>query len=107
MRARLIEDELVYILFPEGTRSRDGAMGSFRPGLGAFVAGSQVPVVPCHIEGAFAAWPAVRRFPRPGKLRLRIGAPLHFADVAQDRTGWAEVAARSEAAVRALGTSVR
>jgi len=103
LRARLIEDELVYILFPEGTRSRDGRMGAFQPGLGAFVAGSPVPVVPCHLEGAFAAWPATRRFPRPGKLHLRIGTPLSFEHTTQDRAGWTEVAARCEAAVRALG----
>lgn len=102
MRSRLIEDGLVYILFPEGTRSRDGRMAAFQPGLGAFVAGTAVPVVPCHLEGAFAAWPAGRRLPRPGKLRLRIGAPLSFAETAQDRAGWAEIAARCEAAVRAL-----
>ncbi|MBR0655516.1 lysophospholipid acyltransferase family protein [Plastoroseomonas arctica] len=103
LRTRLIEDELVYILFPEGTRSRDGSMGAFQPGLGAFVAGSAVPVVPCHLQGAFAAWPATRSWPRPGKLRLRIGAPLSFAETAQDRAGWVEVAARCEAEVRALG----
>ncbi|WP_431281445.1 lysophospholipid acyltransferase family protein [Humitalea sp. 24SJ18S-53] len=103
LRSRLVEDELVYILFPEGTRSRDGRMAAFQPGLGAFVAGSPVPVVPCHIDGAFAAWPAHRRFPRPGKLSLRIGTPLHFAATTQDRAGWTEVAAQCEAAVRALG----
>ncbi|MES2711628.1 MAG: lysophospholipid acyltransferase family protein [Pseudomonadota bacterium] len=103
LRTRLVEDELVYILFPEGTRSRDGQMAAFQPGLGAFVAGSAVPVVPCHLEGAFAAWPATRRMPRPGKLRLRIGTPLSFADSTQDRAGWTEIAARCEAAVRALG----
>ncbi|MGX9961876.1 lysophospholipid acyltransferase family protein [Roseomonas sp. F4] len=102
LRARLEEDGLVFILFPEGTRSRDGAMAPFQPGLGAFVAGSPVPVVPCWLEGAHAAWPPQRRLPRPGKLHLYIGPPLSFADTPQDRAGWAQVAARCEAAVRAL-----
>lgn len=102
LRARLAEDGLVFILFPEGTRSRDGAMAAFQPGLGAFVAGSAVPVVPCWLEGAHEAWPPQRRLPRPGRLRLHIGAPLSFAETSQDREGWAEVARRCEAAVRAL-----
>lgn len=102
LRARLIEDGLVYLLFPEGTRARDGVMGRFRPGLGALVAGSAVPVVPCYLEGAFACWPASRRWPRPGRLRLRIGAPLRFDGVANDREGWKLVAHEAEAAVRAL-----
>jgi 1-acyl-sn-glycerol-3-phosphate acyltransferase len=106
LRARLEEDALVYILFPEGTRSRDGIMGAFQPGLGAFVAGSAVPVVPCWLEGAHAAWPPQAKLPRPGRLRLHIGAPLGFADTPQDRTGWAEVAARCEDAVRALAPTM-
>lgn len=102
LRQRLAEDELVFILFPEGTRSRSGAMGRFLPGIGALVAGGTVPVVPCYLEGAHAAWPAGRRWPRPGPLRLRIGPPLDFSAIPDDKAGWMEVARRCEEAVRAL-----
>lgn len=102
LRERLVEDRLVYILFPEGTRCRDGVMGAFQPGIGALVAGSEVPVVPCYLEGAFAAWPPTRRFPKPGKLRLAIGAPIACGDLPSGRAGWEETARRCEAAVRAL-----
>jgi len=51
LRARLGDDGAVLILFPEGTRTRDGAMGTFRSGVGALVAGSEVPVVPCFLAG--------------------------------------------------------
>jgi 1-acyl-sn-glycerol-3-phosphate acyltransferase len=102
LRQRLEEDRLVFILFPEGTRSRSGAMGKFHQGIGALVAGGVVPVVPCFLAGAHAAWPAGRKLPRPGKLQLQIGAPLMFQDVTNDRAGWAKVAAACEAAVRAL-----
>ncbi len=37
-RARLLEDGAVLILFPEGTRSRTGAMARLRPGIGSLVA---------------------------------------------------------------------
>ena len=102
LRARLIEDRLVFVLFPEGTRSRDGEMTKFKPGIGAFVAGTEAPVVPCYLDGAFAAWPAHRRMPRRGALRLVIGASLRFDDLPNTRDGWDEVAARCEAAVRSL-----
>jgi 1-acyl-sn-glycerol-3-phosphate acyltransferase len=104
LRDRLVEDNLVFILFPEGTRSRNGEMGRFLPGIGALVAGSAVPVVPCHIEGAFACWPATRRLPRPGKLRVTIGQPLDLSAIANDKAGWMDIARRCEAAVRVLGT---
>jgi 1-acyl-sn-glycerol-3-phosphate acyltransferase len=103
LRLRLLEDRMVFILFPEGTRSRTGEMGRFRPGLGAFVAGTAVPVVPCYLSGAHACWPPDRGLPRPGRLDLTIGERLLFEDVANDREGWRDVATRTEAAVRALG----
>ena len=106
LRTRLTEDGLVFILFPEGTRSRDGALGRFRPGLGAFVAGSTVPVVPCFLHGAHACWPAARRLPRPGKLRLVIGAPLRFDSVPSTKRGWMQVALEAEQAVRSLEKSL-
>ncbi|HEY4253754.1 MAG TPA: lysophospholipid acyltransferase family protein [Roseomonas sp.] len=102
LRDRLVEDRLVFILFPEGTRSRDGAMARFQPGIGALVAGTDVPVLPCHLDGAFDAWPARRRMPRPGPLRLAIGAPILFQDQENTRAGWDAVATRCEAAVRSL-----
>ena len=102
MRRRLTDDGAVLILFPEGTRSRDGTMARFRPGVGALVAGRPIPVVPCWLEGAFAAWPAVRKFPRPGRLHLTIGPPLVFPDTAADRAGMLAIAEATEAAVRVL-----
>jgi 1-acyl-sn-glycerol-3-phosphate acyltransferase len=102
-RSRLIEDGLIYILFPEGTRSRDGAMARFKPGIGAFVAGTPVPVVPAFLDGAFAALPPHRGWPRPVRLRLTIGPPLRFAETPNDRKGWLAVAKSCEDAVRRLG----
>jgi 1-acyl-sn-glycerol-3-phosphate acyltransferase len=91
-----------YILFPEGTRSRTGEMGKFRAGVGMVVAATAVPVIPCHLEGTFCALPADRKIPRRAKIRLRIGAPLSFSDVANGREGWNGIATILEAAVRTL-----
>ena len=102
LRARLHEDGAVLILFPEGTRTRTGEMGPFRPGIGALVAGTDVPVVPCYLHGAFDAWPADRRLPRPLRLRLQIGPPLTFPEPATNRAALNAVSAACEAAVRAL-----
>jgi 1-acyl-sn-glycerol-3-phosphate acyltransferase len=107
LRERLVEDPLVYILFPEGTRSRSGAMGAFQPGLATLVAGTTVPMVPCRLEGAHEAWPPHRRLPRPGRIRLRIGRPLQFAEVAADAAGRAAVTEACQAAVEALAAGGR
>ena len=50
-RNLLAEDGNILILFPEGTRSTDGRIGTFKGGVGELVAGTPVPVVPCYLEG--------------------------------------------------------
>ena len=90
------------ILFPEGTRSRTGDMGRFRPGIGTLVAAHPIPVVPCFLAGAHAAWPPGRRLPRPGRLHLVIGPSLRFSEAPISRAGTVAVAEACEAAVRAL-----
>jgi len=92
LRERLAGGRCGYILFPEGTRARDGELAGFKPGLGMLVAGTATPVIPCHIEGAFAAWPPGKRLPRPRRLTLRVGKAVAFGDVKDERTGWEAVA---------------
>jgi 1-acyl-sn-glycerol-3-phosphate acyltransferase len=102
MRTRLLDEPCVYVLFPEGTRSRNGEMAPFRQGIGALVAASPVPVVPCYLDGAFAALPPHRLIPRPRRITVTLGAPLRFPATPNDKGGWGEVAAQAEAAVRLL-----
>lgn len=102
LRERLVEDRAIYLLFPEGTRSRDGLMGAFKPGLGMILGGADVPVVPCHLEGAFRALPPGAKWPWPSPLTLRIGAPRNFSHLPNERAGWAKLTSDLEAAVRAL-----
>lgn len=103
LRSKLVEQSCGYILFPEGGRSRDGRMQRFKSGLGMLVAGTDVPVIPCHLTETFDALPAGRFIPRPSRVTIAFGRPLRFREVANDRDGWALIAARAEAVVRALG----
>src|SRR3546814_20634381 len=45
------------IWFPEGSRSTDGRLQRFKPGIGVLLDRFRVPVVPVVIEGAHEAWP--------------------------------------------------
>ncbi|MBI2948722.1 MAG: 1-acyl-sn-glycerol-3-phosphate acyltransferase [Verrucomicrobia bacterium] len=103
LRERLINERCAYILFPEGTRTRDGCMNAFKPGIGMLVAGTQVPVVPGFLDGCFLAWPPQARLPRPRKVGLRIGQPVWCSHLADERSGWERATAELEAKVRALG----
>src|SRR6184192_4894238 len=53
LRRKLEEEKCIYVIFPEGSRSRDGRMAHFKHGLGMLVAETQVPVVPSFIAGTF------------------------------------------------------
>lgn len=92
----------VLILFPEGTRSETGELGRFRSGIGRLIEGTGVPVVPCHLKGAFEAMPKGSRFPRPRKLRLRIGEPLRFGERPPGRETVSAICAELQEAVAAL-----
>ncbi len=83
---RLLRNEgNVLILFPEGTRSVTGAMGRFRSGVGRLVEGTDLPVVPCHLSGAYRAFPKGSFLPRPVRLVLTIGSPRTYGGLPRGR----------------------
>src|SRR5213592_4839587 len=66
------------ILFPEGTRSRDGNLQPARSGIGLTVIKSNAPVVPVRVFGTFEAYGRQMRFPRPRPIAVKYGQPMHF-----------------------------
>lgn len=66
------------ILFPEGTRSPDGNLQPARSGIGLIVAKSTAPVVPVRVFGSYQAFGRHHKIPRPKKVIVRYGRPMHF-----------------------------
>ena len=66
------------ILFPEGTRTRDGKLQSVRSGIGLTVIKSRAPVVPVRVFGTFEAYGRHLRFPRPHRVAVKYGQPMRF-----------------------------
>jgi 1-acyl-sn-glycerol-3-phosphate acyltransferase len=95
----------ILILFPEGTRTTTGQIGEFKPGIGLLVAGTDIPVVPCHLTGAFEAWPKGKIIPRPRRVQLRIGAPQTFASCAPGKESAGHVCQQLRAAVQELAST--
>ncbi|HSU56072.1 MAG TPA: lysophospholipid acyltransferase family protein [Candidatus Dormibacteraeota bacterium] len=102
LRDRLINEPCGYILFPEGTRSRTGQMAPFRHGIGMLVAGTNVPVIPCHISGAFEALPPDAKWPRRSDIKVQIGKPQAFEQTPNERSGWRVISETLEETVRSL-----
>jgi len=67
------------ILFPEGTRTRDGKLQPARSGIGLTVIKSTAPVVPVRVFGTFEAYGRHLRIPRPFRVAVKYGRPMDFA----------------------------
>ena len=92
----------ILIIFPEGTRSTTGEVGEFKSGIGTLVAGRDVAVAPCFIDGSFQAWPKGKRFPRPRKVRLVVGTPRNYRDRGTGKIDICAIAAELRNAVNEL-----
>jgi 1-acyl-sn-glycerol-3-phosphate acyltransferase len=67
------------LLFPEGTRTRDGRLQPARSGIGLTVIKSSSPVVPVRVFGTYEAFGRHHRLPRPRRVIVKYGEPMKFA----------------------------
>jgi long-chain acyl-CoA synthetase len=86
------------MIFPEGTRSRDGKMQRFRQGIGLLAEESRVPVLPVALIGLGEMRGGGLRWFRSGQLEIRLGKVISFDDAADP----AELTERFEDSVRRL-----
>ncbi len=74
------------LIFPEGTRSRDGLLQKPLAGVGMMVAKAKVPVVPCYIHGSYEAYPRKMKFPLPHKVTVIFGEKIDYSVLLKDET---------------------
>ncbi|HYD42157.1 MAG TPA: AMP-binding protein [Anaeromyxobacter sp.] len=67
------------LIFPEGTRSRDGALKPFFPTAGYLALTAGVDVLPVFLSGTHDALPPGGGLPKRGALEVRIGLPIPVA----------------------------
>lgn len=69
------------ILFPEGTRSRDGKIGKGRPGAGLVILADEPVVIPVTIDGMNEMLPIGVAVPRVFKrVTIVFGPPVDYSD---------------------------
>src|SRR5579859_4498420 len=101
--SQLLKSGWNLVLFPEGSRSPDGRIQEFKPGVGHLANETGTPVVPVHIRGAHRIMPKGQKLPLPAPARVRIGKPM----TPQAREGSREFTLRVENAVRHLSQEPR
>lgn len=112
--AWLLRHRQSLVLFPEGTRSRSGELGRFRPGVGMLAITGRAPVVPAFIDGLSRSLVGYltdrdlvrrglrRKPPAPVTIRVSFGPPVRPAGFTDDRAGHVALALAVENSVREM-----
>lgn len=78
---RILDEGHALFVFPEGTRSRDGALQPARDGAAVLALRTGAPIVPIAIAGSYERWPRGQKIPHPGgRVTVRVGRPFRLAD---------------------------
>lgn len=77
------------LVFPEGTRSKNGKLQPFRRGIGYLMTEHQVDILPVHIEGTYRAFPKGAKLPNPAarNLDVTIGQVLNASQLLKESEG--------------------
>jgi len=94
---RLADMGVSVLVFPEGARSRDGALQQFQGGVAVMVKELGLPVVPVAINGVERVLPVGAAWPRRGRVKVTFGAPLDLG-----RLGPEEMASAARRGVQRL-----
>ncbi len=79
------------VLFPEGTRTRTGALQPAQPGIGLVIAKTLAPVVPMRIFGAFEALPRSGKAFHATPITIVVGEPIRFTQADLEGASGAEL----------------
>jgi long-chain acyl-CoA synthetase len=77
LSAYVLRHGKVLLVFPEGSRSRDGGIKEFKKGVGIIARELNIPIVPVAISGTYEMLPSGRLFPRPARISVSFGKPIH------------------------------
>lgn len=104
---RVLEQEQVLALFPEGTRSRDHALKPFRFGAARLALKYNVPLIPAAIIGTDQAMPTGAKVPRRANVRIAFAAPIDTTAYSYASAGTVPEAHLLESVTRLLQAEVQ
>lgn len=99
---KVIREGRPVLMFPEGTRTPQGALGPLKKGPFHLATAAKVPIVPIALHGTGDVLAAGDWRIRPGKVVLRIGRPIPTAEWGEGEEARASLMAEVEQALRHL-----
>lgn len=84
---RMARERLTVFIAPEGTRSADGRLRSFKKGAFHIARATRAPFVPMLIEGAADVMPKGQWVSNPGRIRVRFLPPIPTDDLTAENLG--------------------
>jgi 1-acyl-sn-glycerol-3-phosphate acyltransferase len=100
---RALREGYGVLIYPEGTRSRDGRIGPFRSGIGRLAAQfPDAPVIPALLEGTSEVMPKGRPVPLPHRVCVTFGAPLRLEADRTQKATWQAAANQVREAIVGL-----
>ncbi|HKV27407.1 MAG TPA: lysophospholipid acyltransferase family protein, partial [Candidatus Acidoferrales bacterium] len=82
---RYLSEGISFVVFPEGTRSKDGQLKPFKKGTFVMAIQGRVPVVPVSILGSRERMPKGTLATVPGEILIRFGPPVESAAYTMDQ----------------------
>lgn len=81
--SKLAEQKKAFVIFPEGTRSKTGRIGSGKAGVGLIAWRARVKIIPTLILGTDKALPVKAKFIRLAKIKIIFGQALNLSSFYQ------------------------
>ncbi len=83
-------DYIWMLIYPEGTRSKDGYIHDFKKGISLFSESTQTPILFLYLEGTDKVMPK-GKWPQPGRITIHIGPvqqPDNIKNINENYKGW-------------------
>ena len=72
------------VIFPEGTRTRDGKINNFKKYFAILSKELNIPIVPFVLDGAYEAYPPSSKYPKGGDVKVKFLEKIYPADMSYE-----------------------
>ena len=84
MLSKVLRNGKNIVIFPEGTRTRDGKINNFKKFFAILSKELNIPIVPFVLDGAYEAYPPSSKYPKGGDVKVKFLEKIYPADMSYE-----------------------